>query len=1399
MLKSIYPKIFSQNKNKNKNKNNKAFTLIEILIYTAIFSVVAAGIMGVTWNITKIHDTQIAQNEVDENIRYVMNLVNSKVRESIIIQEATGTSLILQMPDSTKSPVKFSLKDGVMYMQVGAEDPVAITSNKVEVSFLSFERIAVAGAKGGVKVNLTIAYKSSDTKTAFSRDYLTTVTKVNAITFDSDILPDVTNLRNVGVESLRWKNGYFSGDVNVTGNLTTSGYLTGTTGICMGTDCRTSWGQIAGLTGSGEQNYISKWTTSGTLNKSIIYDNGTNVGIGTTSPNAKLHLESNSGELILRMNNIASGGRNWELNSKNESGSFSIIDRTANSDRLFITSSGNVGINTTSPTQKLDINGNLKVGGGNIYGGVGGGVAGIWIYSTTYPNYGIFYSDLSTDRMDFSPNGGGTSTPAMSIAGTNVGIGTTSPGQKLDVSGGNIRTTGQFISTVAAGTAPLAITSNTLVTNLNADLLDSIDSSRIIYGAGVNGVNGAPATWVQSDLSQYKAGFWDAYGASWAPDTNWWWGLTLAHRSNSPTYLYGGQIVMNNSLTPQMYIRGMAGGATGNVGSWQKVWTSYSDGSGSGLDADTLDGHDTSYFQTALTNPVTGTGIANYVPKWTSATTQSNSLIFDNGTNVGISTTSPAYKLDVQGGGFRVQNTGYFAYNGLADIYFSGGSDRGVGGRALVADGGNSLTINYAGDFSGGTKIGTNTFFAANTGNSYINTGNVGIATTSPAYKLDVAGDIRATGNLFGTLSATNISAGTFGANTGGGNFTFPVDLTVDRTFKAQNFKAGTHKTAANDYMIAYSGWGVGWNDAAASWQTLGDGVNNGGGMIGATIGSGKMYFYTFPSTGGSNRTISDSNLNNYIAMTIDPNGKVGIGTTSPGQKLDVSGGNIRTTGQLISTIAAGTAPLVVTSNTLVSNLNADLLDGHDSSYFQTALTNPVTGTGSANYISKWTGTNTQGNSLIYDNGAGIGIATTSPGYRLDVQGGGFRVQNDSSYFTFNGVDDIYFAGESSRGDGGRAFVADGNDSLTINYAGDFSGGTKIGVNTFFAANTGNSYINTGKLGIGTTEPDEELHIKGSSSSNSPAIKLTGYYSSYNRAQTREFSSIMIDPYGSGNGSGKDWYYINDARSSDYSFATIISLDKGGMTDYLYASNFKFAIPSGSTISGISVTVQGRSDQQNCALSVQLMSSISHPLGNVKTVDSIYSSTQTDGGLYFYLGGSSDLWGTSLDYGDINSSNFGLDFWLKNNNSSYPVSAYINSITITVYYFYNNTAADWTSSVSTSKGDLLINNSLIDTRVGIRNSNPRSTLDVNGVITGSFAGIKKFRVDVNGQGNSYVNTAIYYPDWFCALSTVHMYDVDNNWGECNVEINPSNSQWYLYAKSNASNIQVSCDASCIRL
>lgn len=54
---------------------------------------------------------------------------------------------------------------------------------------------------------------------------------------------------------------------------------------------------------------------------------------------------------------------------------------------------------------------------------------------------------------------------------------------------------------------------------------------------------------------------------------------------------------------------------------------------GKAADSDLLDGHDSTYFQVALTNPVTGPGTSGYLPRFTGASTIGNSSIYSDGTN----------------------------------------------------------------------------------------------------------------------------------------------------------------------------------------------------------------------------------------------------------------------------------------------------------------------------------------------------------------------------------------------------------------------------------------------------------------------------------------------------------------------------------------------------------------------------------------------------------------------------------------------------------------------------------------------------------------------------------------------------------------------------------------------
>ena len=144
-------------------------------------------------------------------------------------------------------------------------------------------------------------------------------------------------------------------------NGSTPGYVPDATGATAGTFLKEdgTW-STAGVVGTGTQNYVTKWSAGGAgIEDSTIFDTGTNVGIGTTSPATALNVR---GDLLIE---DSAGARYVRIDAPDTGNSFvgrigttsshDLALVSANIERMRITSAGNVGIGTDTPGSLLSI------------------------------------------------------------------------------------------------------------------------------------------------------------------------------------------------------------------------------------------------------------------------------------------------------------------------------------------------------------------------------------------------------------------------------------------------------------------------------------------------------------------------------------------------------------------------------------------------------------------------------------------------------------------------------------------------------------------------------------------------------------------------------------------------------------------------------------------------------------------------------------------------------------------------------------------------------------------------------------------------------------------------------------------------------------------------------------
>ena len=291
-----------------------------------------------------------------------------------------------------------------------------------------------------------------------------------------------------------------------------------------------SWATTSSNIIGGTSNYIPLWSTNTSLGNSVLYQNSSNIGIGTTSPGYKLDVvgavrstidnsfsfASNRSAITVwsGLGFLTNNVNKWFLGLRETSDdNLRWYNFTNSSERMVLTETGNLGIGTTSPNAKLHISSTggisspiLRISGSatdtynwasaTIYSNLTSSATAIHligksetIYNSAYFGYKHSADNSVNNAISF---GFFAANDLVNIlANGNVGIGTTSPAYKLDVNG-SASFADNVIITKNQNALTRLIVSNT--TSNSSSYVETAFVNDVSSGTGAVGRYGATTT-----------------------------------------------------------------------------------------------------------------------------------------------------------------------------------------------------------------------------------------------------------------------------------------------------------------------------------------------------------------------------------------------------------------------------------------------------------------------------------------------------------------------------------------------------------------------------------------------------------------------------------------------------------------------------------------------------------------------------------------------------------------------------------------------------------------------------------------------------------------------------------------------------------------------------------------
>jgi len=153
---------------------------------------------------------------------------------------------------------------------------------------------------------------------------------------------------------------------------------------------------------------------------------------------------------------------------------------------------------------------------------------------------------------------------------------------------------------------------------------------------------------------------------------------------------------------------------------------------------------------------------------------------------------------------------------------------------------------------------------------------------------------------------------------------------------------------------------------------------------------------------------------------------------------------------------------------------------------------------------------------------------------------------------------------------------------------------------------------------------------------------------------------------GSFSGSSQSWVNPENAGASDNIYASFGNLPAvtGSYTDYLLITDFGFNLPASINITGIKAEVECSDPNfRTSDFSVRIIR-----IGSIGAQEKALGTAFTVPDKPITYGGSTDLWGETWNFKQINDNKFGIAIAAQRNAADGTTAGRIDDVTITVYY-----------------------------------------------------------------------------------------------------------------------------------